>query len=44
MNKKQLYAAPATEVLELKLEGSVLQVVSPNPTRDTGYDEGGLDW
>ena len=45
MNKKQLYAAPATEVLELHLEANVLTVVSPspNPTRDTGYDEG-LDW
>jgi len=30
MIKKQLYEAPATEVLELKLEGNVLQVVS-NP-------------
>ena len=28
MNKKQLYAAPATEVLELTLESSVLNNVS----------------
>lgn len=29
MNKKQLYAAPATEVLELHLEGVIAASVDP---------------
>ena len=31
MNKKQLYAAPATEVLELRLEGGILTTSNPSP-------------
>lgn len=51
MRQKQLYAAPATEVLELRLEGNLL---SGSPfdkgvgiTRDdagTTYDGGGENW
>lgn len=37
MNKKQLYAAPATEVLELRLESALL-VGGSGETRDT-WDE-----
>ena len=32
MNKKKLYAAPATEVLELRLEGTVLTGSETIPT------------
>jgi len=39
MKKKELYAAPETEVLELHLEGSVLQNTSE--TESTG---GGFGW
>ena len=41
MIKKQLYAAPATEVLELHLEGNVLEATSPG-FGDTGL--GGSGW
>ena len=48
MRQKQLYAAPATEVLELRLEANVLQVTSPtyegNPSRSLPYDGEGVDW
>ena len=52
MNKKELYAAPTTEVLELHLEANVLQAGSPfdkgvGITRDdagTTYDGGGENW
>ena len=40
MNKKQLYAAPATEVLELSTEYSVLTVTS----KEIPYSGDGEDW
>lgn len=39
MNKKQLYAAPETEVLELRLEG-VIATSSGNE----GFDEESGNW
>ena len=49
MIKKELYAAPATEVLELRLEGVIAASIDPlnNPTREaigTSYDGGSEDW
>ena len=37
MIKKELYAAPQTEVLKLKLGSNVLEVTSP--TRENPYEE-----
>ena len=42
MIKKELYAAPATEVLELRLEGTVL-VGSETVTNSRGEDLDGWD-
>lgn len=42
MRQKQLYAAPATEVLELHLEGNVLQVLS-DTNNGTGESLEGWD-
>ena len=49
MHKKQLYAAPATEVLELKLETNVLISSPTSPTLgngglDNATDEGDYVW
>ena len=47
MNKKQLYAAPETEVLELRLEGTVLSgspESSMNPSINSALLEDGSDW
>lgn len=41
MIKKQLYEAPATEVLELRLEGNVLQLTSGG--NESVPEEGG-EW
>lgn len=41
MNKKQLYAAPETEVLELKLESNVLQTGSGSIP---DLDQQNVDW
>jgi len=41
MKQKELYTAPETEVLELRLEGNVLQTLS-NPYQE-GQDWGGDD-
>ncbi len=43
MKQKELYAAPATEVLELRLEGTVLtgsdpEQKTPNTTSEWGWD------
>lgn len=48
MRQKQLYAAPATEVLELRLEGNLLSGSPTVPTSvtfstDSAYD-GNDDW
>lgn len=43
MIKKELYAAPETEVLELKLEGNVLQVTSLNDETNPVLGNSGLD-
>ena len=40
MKQKQLYAAPATEVLELRLEGVIAQSFGLN----NAYNGGGEDW
>ncbi len=42
MIKKQLYEAPATEVLELHLEDCVLTITSLNT--DATYEGGDEDW
>ena len=39
MNKKQLYAAPSTEVLELRLEGITCTSPSPEQTTPDTADE-----
>lgn len=39
MKQKELYTAPETEVLELRLEGNVLMVLS----KETPYEESD-DW
>jgi len=40
MNKKQLYAAPATEVLELRLENAVLTISGGEASgQDVIWDE-----
>ena len=46
MIKKQLYAAPATEVLELTLESSVLNNVSVNfgSSPEDRFDTSEQDW
>ena len=42
MNKKQLYAAPETEVLELTLEYNVLQATSKIDSSELpGWGDGG---
>lgn len=38
MKQKDLYAAPETEVLELKLEANVLQVTSSGGNESLGED------
>ena len=43
MKKKELYAAPETEVLELAFEDSVLTVTSPGGTNE-GLEEENGDW
>ena len=47
MHKKQLYAAPETEVLELRLEGTVLAGspvdYSNSPSPKFGEDQGWSD-
>lgn len=40
MIKKENYAAPSTEVLELRLEG----VIANSITRGDAYDGGSEDW
>lgn len=42
MIKKQMYEAPATEVLELRLEDCVLTITSLNT--DATYEGGDEDW
>ena len=51
MRQKQLYAAPATEVLELRLEGNLLSgspfdngVSISRDAAGTTYDGGYADW
>ena len=51
MKQKQLYAAPATEVLELRLEGNLLSgspfdngVSISRDAAGTTYDGGYADW
>ena len=46
MIKKQLYEAPATEVLELRLEGIIAgsNVITPNEETNEGVTWGGEEW
>lgn len=45
MNAAEAYEAPACDVMELRMEGAILQSsVEPGAGHEDGYEDGDVDW